>query len=131
MYKISVNTKKKTEFVDITDKIQKLVDEQELFNGIAIVYVPHTTAAVIINEGADPAVQCDILTKLNDLVPSDQHYTHAEGNSDAHIKASILGSSETVIVEDNSLQIGTWQHVFLFEGDGPRNRTIFISLISY
>ncbi|HMA83276.1 MAG TPA: secondary thiamine-phosphate synthase enzyme YjbQ, partial [Candidatus Thermoplasmatota archaeon] len=91
MYKISVNTNKKTEFVAITDKIQKLVDEQDLFNGIAIVYVPHTTAAVIINEGADPAVQYDIITKLNDLVPSDQHYTHAEGNSDAHIKASILG----------------------------------------
>jgi secondary thiamine-phosphate synthase enzyme len=130
MYKISVNTKKKKECVDITDKIQKLIDEQDLFNGIAIVYVPHTTAAVIINEGADPALQHDILIRLDKLVPADDNYTHAEGNSDAHIKASILGSSETVIVEDNSLQLGTWQHVFFFEGDGPRNRTIFVSLIS-
>lgn len=130
MYKISVSTKNKTEFVDVTDKIQDLVDDQQLSNGIVTVYVPHTTAAVIINEGADPAVQHDILTRLNVLVPSDEQYTHAEGNSDAHIKASLLGSSETIIVEDGSLQLGTWQHVFFFEGDGPRNRMLYLNFIS-
>lgn len=130
MYKISVSTKNKTEFVDVTDKIQDLVDDQQLSNGIVTVYVPHTTAAVIINEGADPAVQHDILTRLNVLVPSDEQYTHAEGNSDAHIKASLLGSSETIIVEDGSLQLGTWQHVFFFEGDGPRNRTVYLKFIA-
>ena len=130
MYKISVRTKKKIEFVDITDKIQDLVECQQLSNGIVTVYIPHTTAAVIINEGADPAVQHDILSRLNVLVPLDEQYTHAEGNSDAHIKASLLGSSETIIVEEGSLQLGTWQHVFFFEGDGPRNRTVYLNFIS-
>lgn len=130
MYKISVRTKKKTEFVDITDQIQDLIEEHHLSDGIILVYVPHTTAAVIVNEGADPAVQHDILTRLNVLVPSDEQYTHAEGNSDAHIKASLLGSSETIIVEDGSLQLGTWQHVFFFEGDGPRNRMLYLNFIS-
>ena len=130
MHKISVKTSKKSEFVDVTGKIQNVVDEQKMKHGFVLVYVPHTTAAVTINEGADPAVQEDILRRLDKLVPADEEYAHAEGNSDAHIKASLLGSSEDIIVKDGKLQLGTWQHVFFFEGDGPRNRTMYVQLRS-
>lgn len=130
MHKISVKTSKKSEFIDVTDQIRHLVSEQKMKWGYVLVYVPHTTAAVTINEGADPAVQEDILLRLDKLVPADDNYKHAEGNSDAHIKTSLLGSSEYIIVEENTLQLGTWQHVFFFEGDGPRNRTMYVQLHS-
>ena len=130
MKKISVKSSKKSEFIDVTDQIQNLVNEQKMKQGYVLVYVPHTTAAVTINEGADPAVQSDILLRLDKLVPADVNYKHAEGNSDAHIKASLLGSSEDIIVEDGKLQLGTWQHVFFFEGDGARNRTMYVQLRS-
>lgn len=128
MYKISVKSSDKTEFIDVTEKIQQLVTKENFSSGQVLVYVPHTTAAVTINEGADPAVRHDILKRLQKLVPDDGQYTHAEGNSDAHIKSSLLGCSELIIVENNTLQLGTWQHVFFFEGDGPRNRTMFVQL---
>ena len=128
MHKISVKTSKKSEFIDVTDQIQHLVSEQKMKRGYVLVYVPHTTAAVTINEGADPAVQEDILRRLDKLVPADEEYAHAEGNSDAHIKTSLLGSSEHIVVEEGKLQLGTWQHIFFFEGDGPRNRSVFVRL---
>jgi len=128
MYKMSVKSSDKTEFIDVTEKIQQLVIKENFSSGQVLVYVPHTTAAVTINEGADPAVQHDILKRLQKLVPDDGQYTHAEGNSDAHIKSSLLGCSELIIVENNTLQLGTWQHVFFFEGDGPRNRTMYVQL---
>lgn len=128
MIKMSVKSRSKTEFIDVTEKIQELVSKQEFSSGYMVVYVPHTTAAVTINEGADPAVQHDILERLQQLVPEDGRYTHAEGNSDAHIKSSLLGCSELILVENSSLQLGTWQHVFFFEGDGPRDRTMYVQL---
>lgn len=128
MHKISIKSTKKTECIDVTDHVQQIVNKEHLRNGFVIVFVPHTTAAVTINEGADPAVQFDILKTLNDLIPADKGYTHAEGNSAAHIKASILGSSELILVKNEKLQLGTWQHLFFFEGDGPRDRLIYVQV---
>jgi secondary thiamine-phosphate synthase enzyme len=130
MFEIAVKSTDKTEFIDITDQVQEVVTTEKIKRGYVLVYVPHTTAAVTINEGADPAVQHDIVQRLETLVPSDGSYTHAEGNSDAHIKASLLGSHEVILVENTKLQLGRWQHVFFFEGDGPRNRTLYVQLVS-
>ena len=117
--------------IDITSNIQRIVDEENLQKGIAVVYVPHTTAGITINQGADPSVQRDIVETLRRIVPESGDYHHMEGNSDAHIKASILGSSVTIIVENNNLVLGTWQHIFFYEGDGPRTRRIYVELVSY
>ena len=130
MFTLSVKSTKRTEFIDVTDKVQHLINKENLSDGYIIVYVPHTTAAVTINEGADPAVQRDIIKKLNQLVPLNENYSHAEGNSDAHIKASLIGSSEMILVENGVMQLGTWQHLFFFEGDGPRNRTLYVGVHS-
>ena len=129
MYTISVKSNKRIEFIDVTDQIKDVLKKEKMNEGIAIIYVPHTTAAVTINEGADPDVQQDMLKRLSALVPDDESYSNVEGNSDAHIKTSLLGSSEMVIVEDNTLQLGRWQHIFFFEGDGPRNRKMFVQFI--
>jgi secondary thiamine-phosphate synthase enzyme len=99
-------------------------------SGCVIVYIPHTTAGVTINEGADPDVQRDIITTLQRLVPEQGNYHHVEGNSDAHVKASLLGSSATIPVKHGKLQLGTWQHIFFYEGDGPRTRKVYITCIS-
>ena len=130
MREIKVKTNKHNEMIDITNDVQQVIIDEKINNGIAIVYVPHTTAGVTINEGADPSVQRDIIETLKKLIPEDGDYHHMEGNSDAHIKASLLGSSVTVIVENNHLVLGTWQHIFFYEGDGPRSRTVFIKAIS-
>ncbi len=130
MKEINVKTNKRLEMVDITEKIQNTVDEENPENGFVLLYVPHTTAAVTINEGADPSVQRDIITKLKDLIPKDGDYNHSEGNSDAHIKASLIGSSEKVLVNKGRLVLGTWQKIFFFEGDGPRNRKVFVEFFS-
>jgi len=130
MREIKVKTNKHNEMIDITNDVQQVIIDEKINNGIAIVYVPHTTAGVTINEGADPSVQRDIIETLKKLIPEDCDYHHMEGNSDAHIKASLLGSSVTVIVENNHLVLGTWQHIFFYEGDGPRSRTVFIKAIS-
>ncbi len=118
------------EMIDITEQIQQLIDKENMTTGAVIVYVPHTTAAVTINEGADPSVKRDILTMLKSLVPKQADYRHAEGNSDAHIKASLLGASEYIFVENKKLGLGTWQHVFFVEGDGPRQRKVFVKLFN-
>ena len=130
MIELKVSSKKRNEMIDITQDIQGVVNKQNLVNGHVIVYVPHTTAGITINEGADPSVQRDIIETLKRLIPENGDYTHMEGNSDAHIKASLIGSSVTVIVSDNKLVLGTWQHIFFYEGDGPRNRRVYIELIS-
>ena len=123
---ISVNTRSRIEMVDITASVQKKVSQAGLNNGICLAYVPHTTAGITINEGADPAVCRDILTKLNDLVPADAGYRHMEGNADSHIKASIMGSSVMLMVENDRLVLGTWQKIFFCEFDGPRSRKVFV-----
>jgi len=129
MWEISVSSKKRNEMIDITYDIQKLIDEENLMEGHLFVYVPHTTAGITINEGADPSVQRDIIETLKKLVPENADYMHMEGNSDAHIKASILGSSVTVIIKNKKLMLGTWQHIFFYEGDGPRNRKVYIDIV--
>ena len=114
--------------IDITDKIQHIIEKEKISEGFVIVYVPHTTAGVTINEGADPNVQQDILLTLQKLIPENDSYHHSEGNSDAHIKASILGSSVTVLITNGTLVLGTWQHIFFYEGDGPRHRMVYLSI---
>ena len=125
---INVKSGSRTEFLNITQKVQQVVKESGVKSGICYVYVPHTTAAVTINEGADPSVVQDILSELNRLIPRNGNYLHMEGNSDAHIKTSLIGSSETVIVEGAKLQLGTWQAIFFCDFDGPRDRQVIVKV---
>jgi len=129
MKEISVVTRKRNEMIDITSDIQSFIEEEKVENGILVAYVPHTTAGITINEGADPSVKRDIIHSLQKLIPESGDYQHIEGNSDAHIKATIIGSSVTVIVKDKKLVLGTWQHIFFYEGDGPRTRNVYVEII--
>ncbi|HHY90702.1 MAG TPA: YjbQ family protein [Clostridiales bacterium] len=126
---ISVKTKKAQEFVDITHLVQQAVSQSGVTDGIVTIFVPHTTAGVTINENADPDVVTDILTKLNETYPEKGGYLHIEGNSHAHIKASLMGSSCTVLIEAGKLKLGTWQGIYFCEFDGPRNRKIYLKII--
>ena len=130
MREIKVVTRKRNEMVDITGDVQEVVEQEKIDDGFVIVYVPHTTAGIAINEGADPSVQRDIVETLKKLVPETGDYRHMEGNSDAHIKASILGSSVTVLIKNERLVLGTWQHIFFYEGDGPRTRKVLVKIFS-
>ena len=125
---ISVKTHTRTDMVDITPSVQNEISKAGVTDGICVVYVPHTTAGMTINEGADPAVCQDIMKKLTDLVPLNAGYRHMEGNSDSHIKTSMIGSSVTVIVEDGRLVLGTWQKIFFCEFDGPRSRKVYVKV---
>ena len=127
---ITVTTSARTEFVDVTKKVRKAVDATGVDSGLCMLYVPHTTAAVTINESADPSVRTDILKVINEIVPWDADYRHLEGNSAAHIKTSLIGSSELIMVEKGRLVLGTWQGIFFCEFDGPRTRKLHINLIS-
>ena len=118
------------ELIDITRSVQEAVKKTGVKDGICIIFIPHTTAAVTINENADPSVVQDILMELNKLVPFKDPYRHMEGNSPAHIKASLVGCSEMVIVESGKLVLGTWQGIFFCEFDGPRNREVHVKVIS-
>lgn len=126
-FNMKIQTNQKQEFIDITNKISELINIEE---GICIVYCPHTTAGLTINEGADPAVRKDILNTLNKLVPNNLDYKHLEGNSPAHIKASLMGSSLNILIEEDKLKLGTWQSVFFCEFDGPRNRNVYVKFIT-
>lgn len=125
---ITVTTRSKTELVDIGSKIERIVEDSGIREGVCWVFVPHTTAGISINEGADPSVKRDILSRLDKLVPSRERYEHLEGNAPAHIKASIMGSSETLIIENGKLLLGTWQSLYLCEFDGPRHRKVIIKV---
>ena len=125
---INVKTGSRIEMVDITSLVSREVSKAGVTEGICVVYVPHTTAGVTINEGADPAVCTDIIRKLNELVPPNDGYRHLEGNSDSHIKTSLIGSSVTVIVENGRLVLGTWQKIFFCEFDGPRSRKVYVKV---
>lgn len=127
--RLSIKTSRRNEVVDITDEVQKIVERTKSSEGICVVFVPHTTAAVTINENADPSVQRDILAHLSKLVPESGPYTHREGNSDAHIKAAVLGPSVTLLVEGGRLVLGTWQGIYFCEFDGPRQRGVWVQLI--
>ena len=124
-----VRTSIQTEFIDITRSVQEAVKKTGLEDGICIIFIPHTTAAVTINENADPSVVQDILMELNKIVPFKDQYRHMEGNSPAHIKARLLGCSQTVFVESGKLVLGTWQGIFFCEFDGPRNRKVQVKVM--
>jgi len=129
MEKITLHTTDRTDMVNITDKVRDAAQKSGFQNGICYIYIPHTTAAVTINESADPDVVTDMLMEINKVIPFQDRYRHMEGNSAAHIKTSIIGSSEMVIVENGSLMLGTWQGIFLCEFDGPRTRQIWIKTV--
>ena len=129
MHELPVSTHQRNEMIDVTSLVQKVVSSSHAAEGIVVVYVPHTTAGVTINEGADPSVQQDIMETLKRLVPEHGDYDHEEGNSDAHVKASLIGSSVTIILHEGHLMLGTWQHIFFYEGDGPRQRTLYVKII--
>ena len=129
METVVVPTGDRTEMLDITGPVARAVTSSGISSGLCVVYVPHTTAGVTINENADPSVTRDILMELNRRIPFDNGYLHSEGNSAAHIKASLMGSSVTVPVEDGSLSLGTWQGIYLCEFDGPRRRSVMISVL--
>ena len=125
---ITVKTKAKTELIDITSEVQRLVRSQGVADGLCMLYVPHTTAAVTINESADPSVRSDVLMVLNKIVPWEAGYRHLEGNSPAHVKASLVGASEMIAIENGHLVLGTWQGIFFCEFDGPRTRKLHVRL---
>jgi secondary thiamine-phosphate synthase enzyme len=127
---ISVKTSAQTEMVDVTGQVQKELSKSGVEEGRLTLYVPHTTAGITINEGADPAVKADILMVLNQIVPWKANYQHMEGNSPAHVKASLMGSAETVIIAGGRLVLGTWQKIFFCEFDGPRNRKLHLQIAS-
>jgi secondary thiamine-phosphate synthase enzyme len=125
---LNVKTSSQTEMVDITSQVQNELTTSEVKDGRLTLYVPHTTAAITINEGADPAVKADILMVLNQMVPWKANYKHMEGNSPAHVKASLIGSAETVLISGGRLVLGTWQRIFFCEFDGPRNRKLHLQI---
>ncbi|MCK9525787.1 MAG: secondary thiamine-phosphate synthase enzyme YjbQ [Limnochordia bacterium] len=127
--KIELPTSQSTQFISITDRIRGLLSSSGITNGICYIFVPHTTAAVTINENADPDVVSDIDRFLTLNIDSQCDYRHIEGNSPAHIKASLLGSTATVIIENGQLLLGTWQGIYFCEFDGPRKRSFFVKFI--
>ena len=128
MKEIKVVSKQRNEMIDITNDVEELVRQEKIQDGFAIIYVQHTTAGVTINEGADPDVQRDMVVNLGKIVPKSGDYKHIEGNSDAHIKSSLIGPSITVLINNKKLVLGTWQHIFFYEGDGPRNRKVYVDI---
>ena len=125
----NIKTRSRVEFQNITRAVQEAVDSSQVESGICCVFVPHTTAAVTLNEQADPSVVEDIAEQLEAIVPQHDNYHHSEGNSPAHIKASLLGSSKMVMVDDGILVLGTWQGIFFCEFDGPRNRSVLVKIL--
>lgn len=125
----TIQTRSRTEFIDITARVQEIVRESKAKNGACFVYVPHTTAGVAINENADPDAISDIRSGLDKLVPFDGRYTHAEGNSAAHIKSSLAGNSKMLLLENGGIKLGAWQGVFFCEFDGPRNRHVWVKIL--
>jgi secondary thiamine-phosphate synthase enzyme len=126
---INVRTKSRTELVDMTGQLSRFVQESRVTDGLLVLYVPHTTAAITVNENADPSVQHDILTELNRLIPFTGAYQHTEGNSAAHIKTTLLGASQILFIQDGKLALGTWQGVYFCEFDGPRTRKVWVKIL--
>jgi len=126
---IDISTSKRVEFIDITSKIDKVVRDEKVEEGLCVVYCPHTTAALTINENADPSVRKDIMNQLEKIVPCNGDYAHVEGNADAHIKGSLLGSSLSLLIEGRKIILGTWQGIYFCEFDGPRKRKVYVRII--
>jgi secondary thiamine-phosphate synthase enzyme len=129
VYTIGVKSGQHTAMIDITREVKNLVRESGIKSGICIIYIPHTTAGITINENADPDVIRDFLMEMNKLIPLSDGYHHIEGNSAAHIKSSMMGFSQTIIIEDGRLLMGTWQGIYFVEFDGPRIRKIYVKII--
>lgn len=123
-----VATRERVQFVRIDERVAQVVSQSGVVGGLAVVFVPHTTAALTINENADPDVVRDMIMELDKIVPATDHYRHAEGNSDAHIKSSLFGPSLTVLIENGRLLLGTWQSIYLCEFDGPRQRRVYVRI---
>lgn len=130
IHKVDIKTKLRVEFQDITLKVRDTIGASGVKSGVCYLYVPHTTAGVIVNEHADPSVVEDIAAQLEVMVPQHRNYRHLEGNAPAHIKASMVGSSEILFIEDGKIVLGTWQGIFFCEFDGPRNRHLLIKIVS-
>lgn len=130
IYEIPVRTTSHTQMIDITQHIQQVVSDSGIADGICIVFIPHTTAAVTINENADPDVKTDFMKEINKIVPWEDGYLHMEGNAAAHLKASMMGFSETVIIKDGRLVLGTWQGIYFLEYDGARNRKVIVKIMN-
>lgn len=128
--RIKIATRRRCELVDITGKVREAVRSSGVRSGVAVIYCPHTTAGITINENADPDVASDIVMKTSRMVEKDDPaYAHSEGNSDAHIKSSLIGASETVIIEDGEILLGTWQGIYFTEFDGPRSREFYLKIL--
>ncbi len=127
---ININTTSSEEFRDITSLIEEKVRVSGIKEGVATVFIPHTTAAITINENADHSVVEDIISSLDKIIPPRGHYSHMEGNSHAHIKSSIIGSSRQIIIQNGRLKLGTWQGIYFCEFDGPRNRQVWVKISS-
>ncbi|MCF6150115.1 MAG: YjbQ family protein [Candidatus Kuenenia sp.] len=129
MNTLSVKSRTKTELIDITAEVQNIVHKTGVKEGMCFVYVPHTTAAVTINENADPSVRKDIVDEMNKIVPWDDNYAHMEGNSAAHIKATLFGATSAIPISKGRLSLGTWQGIYFCEFDGPRNREVLVQTV--
>lgn len=129
MKALSVSTSSRSQLVDITTQLQKIVAESGVNDGLCVLWVPHTTAAITINENADPSVARDILMELDKRIPWEDGYQHSEGNSAAHVKSTLVGCEKTLIIKDGKLALGTWQGIYFCEFDGPRKRQVWVRLI--
>src|SRR5262245_8892882 len=129
MKKFSVRTARRTQFLDVTGQVERIVSESGVESGVCYVYVPHTTAGVTINEHADPDVASDVEAALDRLIPHEGPYRHAEGNSDSHIKTILVGTCQTIFVDGGKMALGRWQGIFLCEFDGPRERKLYVKVV--
>ncbi len=131
MTTLDVKTSKRNEYVDVTNRVQGCVSDSGVSQGLCVCFVPHTTAGVTIQENADPSVTRDLDYKLSELIPEDdRNYRHAEGNSDSHVKSSLIGASQTVLVQGGRLVLGTWQAIYFAEFDGPRRRKMHVEVMA-
>jgi secondary thiamine-phosphate synthase enzyme len=126
---IDIRSTKRIEFIDVTDRIDSIVHDSKIKDGLCVILIPHTTAGITINENADPDVPFDIINKINKLIPENENFQHLEGNSDAHIKSSIFGATLNLMIDVGRIILGTWQNVYFCEFDGPRNRKIYVKII--
>ena len=129
MSEIQISTTKRAEFIDITAEVAEVIKKSKVNSGLCVIFSPHTTAGLTINENADPAVREDIINQTAKMAPRGAGYAHLEGNADAHIKASLMGSSLNVIIRDNNLVLGVWQGIYFCEFDGPRQRKVYVKII--
>ena len=126
----TISTSSRNQLIDITDTVVGYVQRCGVKSGTCLVYTPHTTAAITVNENADPSVKSDIIRKLTDIFPQNDNYDHSEGNSDAHLKSSVIGCSQTLVIENGSLLLGTWQGIYFCEFDGRRSRHFYVKVVS-